>query len=295
MMAAGAVRYHREFPRQVEGILHAGIHSLAASRTVNVRRVSRQKDPAALVVGDLALVDVEGRQPDRVRNFDAARSTPVQDSLNIFEGGIGTGSIRVCRSTIGNDTITARRDGKNDQHTVGMPEGACLTGMWHACEMCIRQHPVARLRAAFEFHSEFAANGAVRTVAPNQPGSFDDFLTTVSIAEDRTHRVLRIGEPGDFDRSFDLHPKLLQEFLEQALSFALWNHQREGIVSLRAIEVYARYWFGARGNVRGCRFQASGKKTLGAAQSIHEFERAAPDNQGFRFVGALSIFLNDAD
>ena len=58
--------YQGELPGEVEGVLHAGVHALAAGRAVDVGRVAREHHPAAPIVGHLAFVDAEAGQPDRI-------------------------------------------------------------------------------------------------------------------------------------------------------------------------------------------------------------------------------------
>jgi hypothetical protein len=52
-----------QFPGQVDGVLDAGVHSLAAGRAVDVRGVAGEQDAAEPVLGDLAVVDLEIGQP----------------------------------------------------------------------------------------------------------------------------------------------------------------------------------------------------------------------------------------
>ena len=58
----------RQLPGQVEGVLHAGVHALAAGRAVDVGGVAGQEHAALAVVLHLALVDAEVKfeeEPDK--------------------------------------------------------------------------------------------------------------------------------------------------------------------------------------------------------------------------------------
>ncbi len=61
--AAVAVDHRRQFPGQVERVLHAGVHALAAGRTVDVGGVAGQEDPAPAVGGHPRVADLEAGQP----------------------------------------------------------------------------------------------------------------------------------------------------------------------------------------------------------------------------------------
>src|SRR5277367_2090471 len=75
---ADVARDQREFPGQIAGVLNSGVHALAAGGTVNVRGVTGEKNAAALVVGDFALVDMKGREPDGIGNCYAAGAALVE-------------------------------------------------------------------------------------------------------------------------------------------------------------------------------------------------------------------------
>ena len=53
-----------ELPRQIEGVLHSGIHPLATRRAMDVGGVASDEHPPNAIVFDLALVDPKSSQPD---------------------------------------------------------------------------------------------------------------------------------------------------------------------------------------------------------------------------------------
>src|SRR5713101_9410638 len=63
---ADSLNNEREFPCKVARVLHTRVHSLAARRTVNVGRISSEKDPPGAVVRHLAFVDAKRGEPNRV-------------------------------------------------------------------------------------------------------------------------------------------------------------------------------------------------------------------------------------
>ncbi len=50
-----------QFPREIERILHAGVHALTAGRTVDVRGIAGHEDASGPEMADLALVDPKPR------------------------------------------------------------------------------------------------------------------------------------------------------------------------------------------------------------------------------------------
>src|SRR6516165_9231621 len=69
--AARAVNHQRELPGQVECVLHAGVHALAAGRAVDVRSIAGEEDTAPAVLRNLAAIDAEASEPDRVEGFQS--------------------------------------------------------------------------------------------------------------------------------------------------------------------------------------------------------------------------------
>ena len=91
---AGSVGDGGEFPPEVGGILHAGVHALAADGRVDVRSVAGEEGVAGTVVLGLLVVDVEGGNPvgGADGDFDAGL---VGGLLEVLDGefamGVGAG------------------------------------------------------------------------------------------------------------------------------------------------------------------------------------------------------------
>ncbi len=82
----GAVEEGGELPAEVVGVLDAGVHALAASRGVDVRRVACQEDaPGAVVVGQDYVDPMEG-VPFRVLDDHAGDAGAVsEDAAEQFQ------------------------------------------------------------------------------------------------------------------------------------------------------------------------------------------------------------------
>src|SRR5437762_12454165 len=70
-------------PCQIECVLNPGIHALTARRTVNIRRITRKKDPSESELVDLALGDMEPRKPDRVAQLYALTGPSIYKGLHL--------------------------------------------------------------------------------------------------------------------------------------------------------------------------------------------------------------------
>ena len=62
-LVACAVGDRGQLPREVGGVLNAGVHALPRHRRMDMRGVSRKKRAVDAIVRGLALVDVERRHP----------------------------------------------------------------------------------------------------------------------------------------------------------------------------------------------------------------------------------------
>src|SRR5919198_880591 len=74
-----------KFPGEIAGILHAGVHALAAGGTVDMRRIAGEKHSARAIVGNLPFVDAEGGSPERVLEDNPARPPGVDDRLELLQ------------------------------------------------------------------------------------------------------------------------------------------------------------------------------------------------------------------
>src|SRR4029077_1919578 len=83
--AARAANHQRELPCEVKCVLHTSVHALPTGRAVDVRSIAGEKDAAPAVLRNLAAVDAEARQPDRVEGFHSGGAPPVDDSLCFFQ------------------------------------------------------------------------------------------------------------------------------------------------------------------------------------------------------------------
>ena len=76
----GAGERRVDFPREVRGVLDAGVHALTAHRRVHVRRVAGQEHPAMPILLDLPFVAMESGLPTHLEQPEIGLHRPRQDA-----------------------------------------------------------------------------------------------------------------------------------------------------------------------------------------------------------------------
>src|SRR6266436_3248504 len=69
-------------PCEIECILNTGIHTLTASRAVNMRGIARKKNSTKPELVDLAMGDMETRKPNSVPQLYVLASPPIYKRLH---------------------------------------------------------------------------------------------------------------------------------------------------------------------------------------------------------------------
>src|SRR5689334_17502860 len=83
-----------QFPGQVDGVLYPGVHALPAHRRMHMSGVACEKDTPVTVLGDLALVAMEARQPADLAHPEVASHRPGEDIDDLGGGGgVGVGDL----------------------------------------------------------------------------------------------------------------------------------------------------------------------------------------------------------
>jgi hypothetical protein len=75
----------REFPGQIERVLHPRVHALATGWAMNMRGVAAKESPPRAIACAFARIDSEPRQPDRIEQLYALRSPLLDDRRDLFK------------------------------------------------------------------------------------------------------------------------------------------------------------------------------------------------------------------
>jgi len=224
------LKHQGELPRQVEGVLHAGVHALPTGWAVDVGRITGQEDTANALTVDLALIDPEVAQPDRIVGAIAGSQPLLHQALDLLERWI-----RSLRSRdIANDAEAIHVDWKQGQDPIGIPNHRHLIGGCGAVELHVRQDPVRFQGFTAEGQTEAVAHHAVGAITAQQIAALHRLLAAVSPAELRADSALGLRKIGELDLAFNLHATLRQQLGQHRLGAVLGNHQgvRERAVNL---------------------------------------------------------------
>ncbi len=190
----------RQLPGQVECVLHARVHALAAGGAVDVRGVAGKEYPARAVVLDLALVHPEAREPDRIGERDAGRA-PGDDGLDLLEGGL----VQRARTDVGDDAVASGRDRKKHDGAVAMPEDRELRlRQIEAGDVDVGEQEGRWQRVAAERHPERLPHQGVCAIAADEPACLESLAAPVRVAKPARHAVFGLGEARQRDAALDL-------------------------------------------------------------------------------------------
>src|SRR5262245_59824801 len=174
--AAEAALDEREFPSQVKGVLHAGVHALSAGGAVDMSCVAGQHHAGAAVVGHLTLIDMEIGDPYRIRKVEAVGTALVDTRLGVGQRGLCFWSGGVGRPGVGNDAITVAGDGKDCEDSLLVPEDTHLIARNRTVDMYVSKEPVVGLGFARKLQAERMPDRTVGAVATDKPRNLDFFL-----------------------------------------------------------------------------------------------------------------------
>jgi hypothetical protein len=202
------------------------------------------------------------------------------------------------RWDIANDAISAGRDREDRKHPVAPPvDGDVGIGERISLHMDVGQDPIAVQRFSGEGGCERVAHNAVRPVAPGQPIGVDSLFFSVSASKRRLGAVHADFESRHFRASLDGYAQAQKPFFEQALGVGLGQHQRIWIRARYRIHAdMANHVAVRRYDIDAIDLESRlGERRGPPIPTVEQFERAAPENDGFRFVCALRGLVDDPD
>jgi hypothetical protein len=199
-LVGGALHDGGEFPGEVDRIAHAGVHALAAGRTVDVAGIAAQEHaPGAEVLGD-AVVDAVGREPVDIVDRNAGVALDIgTDRLEANR------LVRLMRFR--HDADQPDRARLPHRHDDGKTVGA--DGRVHAVagDVATAFHvgdiEGLLVGAAGEVDVQPMAHRAVGAVATGKIGGADGFGPAF-LAQGRDNRVISVLEGDEFGAPLDL-------------------------------------------------------------------------------------------
>ena len=193
---APALAHQRELPGEVERVLHAGVHALAAGRAVHVRGVAGEEDAADAVVLHLALVDAEAAEPERVVRAQRRRRALVEQRLDVGERRVRATRARRRRPDVG-DHAEARADDREEREdAVGLPaDGDLVAGQ--LARRCWRSASSQSDGSVLAFEADRRSPCRTVLCAPSQPTSQSARTVSraaVRVRKRRAHAGAVVGE-----------------------------------------------------------------------------------------------------
>ncbi|MBY0318196.1 MAG: hypothetical protein K2X72_05685 [Reyranella sp.] len=222
-----AVHHQAELPAEIVGILHAGVHALAADVGADMGGIADQEDAADLVALRLTAMDPVADVPDRIAQH-AARSPGIEQRLEGLQGRCRRRMIALGRAEIGHDGGAPSRQRKEGEHALGSEERHLFIFGQLPVDLDIRRDEIGGIGVAGERDAERVANRAVRAVAADEVGGVDGFLAVVARPKRRAHAAAALFERDELDAAFRLRAETRQIGGQQALRLALRQLQDEG-------------------------------------------------------------------
>ena len=229
-----AVHGGGQLPTEIDGVLDARVHALAAGRQMDVRGIAGQQDPAAAVLGRLAGRVAEGGAPGRRAMADVLAGQPLPALGDLGEAGrLGP--------LAGRPVLLAHHD---PDHAV-----AQRAGHDHAARPGLAGHPRLDVRSADVGDEHLHGRGATGKI---EPGRLADGAASAVAADQvaRPHPAFPVrGSHGDVDTvavtgevdqfvpSADVRAQIRTPFGEHLLGLALRNTLAAEMRSLQHAEV----------------------------------------------------------
>src|SRR5215831_14819319 len=170
-----------EFPAQIDGILDARVHALAAGRRMDMGGVSGDEAAPDAVVRRQSLVDAEDGQPAWIPELEAVWTIMVDAVLHLVQGCRFFPFGRVSAAH-GEDAPHLFAEGKHrDGAAVVPPQIDAAVVEIAAVDLHVGQQECLRFGIAFEVDVQRLANGAARAVAAGQVSGRDGLASAIGM------------------------------------------------------------------------------------------------------------------
>jgi hypothetical protein len=276
---------------------------------MDVAGIAGEKGAVDAVVWGFALVDMIGGDPVGGADADAGAEDAVEGALEVGGAGVGVGPIAAMFDEDDAPGI-AGEAGEEEDIAGEEVEGDFVAGEIWAGEIEVAEEEGEGDGVAFKGEVESMAEGAVGTIAADEPARFGLFEAAVSLAEGDAGGVREVGVDGqEFDAAFDGVAEGVEVFGEEAFGGGLGEEEDEGITPGDAGEVEReeRMAVGSEGGTGdgmaggngagGKREMLDGVMLMGnwVGVAFELFEGASLDNQGLGELGGGGGFVDETE
>ncbi len=179
--------------------------------------IAGQEGAAAAVLGDLAFVDAERRQPVGVLDDDISRTPLRQNRLDLLQGRVGAVAAVLGHTEVGDDAPPSLGDREEGQDAVLVPEDVQAILRIEAGEVAIGQQPVAGLRGSVEGEAQPMPHGRMGAVAADQPVRRERFGLAAGLAQHGLNLRALIDETVQRDIALDRDAALAEVLFQNTL------------------------------------------------------------------------------
>ena len=258
---------------------------------MDVGRVPRQKDPADAVAVDLALVDAEMAQPDRIVGAEARSQALIDERLDLLQAGVS----RLRSRDITNDPETIPDDREEGQDPVRIPDHRDLIGRSGTIELDVRQDPIRFEGLTAVGQTQPVPHGAVGAIAAQQIAALHRLLTAICSGQFRTDTALGLGKVAELELPLDLHAPLGQQLGEHRLGAVLGNHQGVGEWALNPGKGQGDQQALTRLDPGTVALKSGLQERLHTAMKVQQFQGARPDHEGLGAIAGLGSPIDETD
>ena len=288
------VQHQPEFPAEIVGILHTGVHALAADVGADMGGVPEQKDAADLISLRLTAVDTVANAPDGIAQH-ATRGPGIEYRLKVLQGGRSRRRmVSLGRAEIGNDGSASSRQREDGEHALGSEEGELFIPRQLPVDLDVCRDEIGGIVVTGERDAECVANGTVGAVAGDEIGDVGRLLPAVGMPKRRAHAVFVLLEGNEFDTSFHLRAETRQISGQHALRLALWQLQDEGKGRVQLVkgQVFDELVVGRIGRL-GVADVARLNELVRKANQLQDFERARLNGSGTGVMGRPVVLVDN--
>jgi len=280
---ASAAQHGGELPAEIDRVLDAGVHALAAGRAVDVGGIAGEKHAAVSIADGQPLVDAEGGEPARAVQPQARRAVTVHVALQFVDGA---GRVVLVVLAHGEDAPGRFLERKHRDGAAAVPPDVDALMVEIAVDLDVAEQVGLRLGVAFEFDAERAAHEAAGAIGADHVHGAQRLGAAVMGAQLGGDAAVVLFEADEFDAAFHCQAEFGGTRRENGFGDALRQQQRVGVGAVDAVADLERGQLPfAVADPQRVQAGAGGDELVDDAEPGECFEAAAPDGERLRDGG----------
>src|SRR6266581_4089131 len=238
-------------------------------------RITRQEDASLSILFDLALMNMEALESDRVRDAYSVQAACLHHVLHILKRHLFSWSAWV-RAVGGNDAEpTAAQGEESDQIS---PANKSHDPIIRSLpdDLHISQREVLLKGGSAKLHAQQVTHATMGPITTDEPARVYPRFAAVGAAQHRLHPVLLLSQIDQFHPALDRNALLVgQVFSQDSLGDVLRDEKRIGIEAVNeASEIEVSQLFLLAQDAETLRLVPPSQKSVRQANLFKEFKRA---------------------